>query len=534
MSDRDPVRPGSATARLFVPGVDAAAIEPLLRDPAGHGASILKRNPKRAVYRVEGPIGPLVVKVHSLRGGAERLGARLFGTRARREIETARAIASAGVRTPEAVALLEDPGAGIAASAVRAIDGAAALGPYLEQRFRPRDGRGAEKRSWLARAVGLLAALHRAGFDHRDFHGGNLLVDAGGELFVIDLHRVARGAPSRRRRLRAIADLVHTLRFALDPSDDAFAIAEYARVANRPDLAGASSLAELRAVIARRERKRVRSRSKRCLVESSAFSRVATGGCRGFRRRDRDEAEIFAAIAAATEQIESGGPLLRSISRRSSVAIGAAGGRRYAVKIYHGDGFKRLRGRATGGRGKRAWRAAHALDVRGIAVARPVAWIQTPDRSILVTDEVEDAVPLHVLSFALGGDASGRARRVARAVSDLVGDVFEAAVSVNDLSPKNVLVQDQGGRIRAVLCDFDGVRLRTTTPQRMIENLAQLNDLAPTVGATPRLLVLRRLKRRAAVRLGRGAASAILVATARRAARALAPLPAGALSMRVN
>lgn len=534
MSDHVPIRIGTATVRVFVEGVDAAAIEPLLRDPGASGASILKRNPKRTVSRVDAPIGPLVIKVHAIRGHAARFAARLLGTRARREIEIARAIAAAGVATPEPIAWIEDPRAGYAASAVRAIEGAVALGPFLEARYRPRDGRGAEKRPWVARAVGLLAALHRAGFDHRDFHGGNLLVDPNGTMFVIDLHRVARGVPSTRRRLRALADLSHTLRFALDPSDEAFVLAEYARAAGRPDLAGDASLASLRVTIERRERERVRSRSKRCLVESSAFARVEVGGCRGFRRRERDEQEIFAAIAAASEQIESGGPLVRSISRRSSVAIGEAGGRRYAVKIYHKDGFKQLRGRATGGRGKRAWRAAHALDVRGIAVARPVAWIQAPDRSILVTDEVEDAVPLHVLSFALGAEASGRARRVARAVSDLVGDVFDAAVSVNDLSPKNVLVREGGGHVRAVLCDFDGVRLRRTTPERMIENLAQLNDLAPTVGATPRLLVLRRLKRRAAGRLGRGAASAILVATARRAARVLAPLPAEALHPRVN
>lgn len=519
---------------VFVAGAEPSHFEALLRDPLAHGARVIKRNPRRAVYAVSSPVGEVIVKVHALLGLRDSWSARLFGSRARFEIETAHGLLAAGIETPEPIALYEHPAAGFAASAIRAVTGATPLGSYLEARFAPNDGRAAEKRPWVARAVALLAAMHRAGFDHRDFHGGNLLVDARGELSVIDLHRVARGEPSRARRLRALADLLHTLRFALDVGDDEFALAEYARVSNRVDLADHAALKRLRSTIARRERDRVRSRSKRCLVESSGFARIGTGGCRGFRRRDREQSEIFAAIAAAEAQIENGGPLVRSLSRRSSVAIGEAAGRRYAVKIYHRDGRRQLRGRATGGRGKRAWKAANALDVRGLAVARPIAWIQTPDRSVLVTDEVEGAMPLHVLSFSLTERTSALCRSVARAVGDLVADVFTARVRVNDLSPKNVLVVVEGRRARAVLCDFDGVRLRRASTERMIEALAQLNDLAPGVGAVTRLLVLRRLKRRVPALFGRGVASAIAVVTARRAARVLEALPEGALPLRVN
>ncbi len=526
---------------VAVAGVSGADLLPTLLDPRAAGGRVLKANPKREVFLVESTAaGPLVVKIHHVRGVLEKMSARLLGSRARREFVTARALVAAGVATPEPVACIEDLGRGFAASASRAIVDATPLGTYLERRFTPGDGATAAKREWVRRAIEMLAVMHGAGFDHRDFHGGNLLVDGADRILVIDLHRVVARAPSTRRRLRALADLLHTLRFALDPEDTEYALREY--VAHAPGAGfGADSLSRLETKIARRERIRIQSRTKRCLVESSGFTAIAVGGCRGFRRRETAESEVFEAIAAATAQLGFGGPFLRSLARRSAVAIGVVPGdggsaeRSYAVKVYHGDGTRRARGNLTGGRGRRAWHAAHALDVRGIAAARPVAWIQTPDRSIVVTEEIRDAVPLHVLSYRLAGRSEqGEARSVALAVASLVGDLFASGAQVNDLSPKNVLVTRGERGPRAFLCDFDGVKLRPPSFERMIKALAQLNDLDPAIPLPLRLLVLRRLKRRVPRLARAGAATAIAERTARRSARSLGPRPAGALEPRTT
>jgi tRNA A-37 threonylcarbamoyl transferase component Bud32 len=529
-SNREPLSASEPRLVVFAAEDAARSLAPVLRDPSAFGATVIKRNTQRAVYAVSTAAGDLIVKVHALTNWRTRLAARLGRTRARHELEIARAMRAAGIPTPAPVALLEEPERGFAASAIRAVVGATAFGTFLEARFAPNDGKSAEKRAFVARAVELLANMHRAGFDHRDFHGGNLLVDAAESLEVIDLHRVARGTPPTWRRLRALADLIHTLRFALDPGDEVHALETYWMYA-RPGESVAEMLPKLRDVIARREAERIRSRSKRCLVESSGFARVTGGGCRGFRRRDRGEDELIAAIAAARDQLDTGGPQCRSLARRSSVAIGEVGARRYAVKFYERDGWKHLRGRATGGRGKRAWRMANALDVRDLPIVKPIAWIQTPDRSILVTDEVESALPLHVLSFRLSAEShSVLPRTVGTAVASMVGAFFELGIRINDLSPKNVLITTNGAEARAVLCDFDGIRLNGASRKRMIAALAQLNDLAPSIPARTRLRVLRLLARRFPKLARRGTAQAIAALTALRSARELAPRPEAAVA----
>ncbi len=530
-----------AGVRFLVDVKTREAVAARLFAPAMHGARILKQNTKRTVFVLDDPVlGSLIVKHHRIVGLRESVAARVKASRAAHEIAIARALLAAGVRTPEPIASFVDVGRGFAFAVTRALRDATPLGTFLERRHAPGDGKSQEKRAILSAAISLLVSIHRAGFDHRDFHGGNILVAADGALHVIDLHRVAKCVPSRKRRLRALADLLHTLRYALDDSDSEYALDEYARLTGGSFVAATDrTRIALRSLIARRERARIRSRARRCLVESSAFARIARGGCRGFRRREVSEIDLFAAISAAREQIASGGPLLRSLSRRSEVAIGQAGDDHYAVKAYLSDGVRSLRGRVTGGRGKRAWRAANALFVRDVAIPRPVAWIQTPDRSFLICDEVKDAVPLHVLAFrystATLDDRSAEARRVASAVADLVANLFAANAQVNDLSPKNVLVAvDAQGVARATLCDFDGVRLKKPTRERMIQALAQLNDLAPSTPLYLRLLVLRRLKKRFGALGGVSTARAIGDRTAARSTRRLSDVPSKAIPVRAN
>lgn len=61
------------------------------------------------------------------------------------------------------------------------------------------------RRILLAAAGRSIRALHDAGFDHPDLHLRNLLLDAGGEVRVLDLDRVRRRREmSRERRLAGL------------------------------------------------------------------------------------------------------------------------------------------------------------------------------------------------------------------------------------------------------------------------------------------------------------------------------------------
>jgi tRNA A-37 threonylcarbamoyl transferase component Bud32 len=518
---------------------DRAEIDALLRDPRRGGGeaairdpsrAVIKSNPRRTVFRAVTASGPLIVKHHRIEGAGEVLRARLAGSRARREIATAQALRAAGIATPQPVALLEDLAAGFAASATHEVADAIPLGSWLEARFTRGDGREAEKRPIVVAAIELLAAMHRQGFDHRDYHGGNVLVTAAAPTApqVIDLHRVARGDVGARAATAALAALLHTLRHAVATRevDVAFAVTAYARARAAP--AAVPEVAAVLRAIAARERRRVASRSRRCVVESSAFTAIDAGGCRGFRRREVAEAELFAAIAAAREHLENGGPSIRSLGRRSSVAIGECAAGRFAVKVYARDGYRRSPRGAWLSRSRRAYVKGHALAVREVAVPGVVAWVQAPDRGILVTSEVADATPLHVLAYSLDARAATAA---AAAVATLLERCLEARCFVDDFSPKNVLLKRDGAAFVATLCDFDGATIdRDVTPERLLRALAQLNDVASSVPLRARLHVLRRVRRAASRALPRDAAQRILAMTAARRGRQLATPHDGALA----
>lgn len=510
---------------IFTAVADAAALAAALRDPPAHGASVLKENRKRTVFRLRLGELALIVKHHRGSGAIAKVAPRTVARRARREIEIAQRLLAAGIRTPQPVAYAFEASARRAIVATQEIVDAVPLGTFLETRFQPGDGKSREKRAAFLPAIDLLSRIHSAGLDHRDFHGGNLLVAPGGELFVIDLHRVATRAPSPRRRLRALADLVHTLRFALDSADDAIALHRYCEL-DRSLAYDAPTLAALRRTIERRERERIQSRSKRCLKESSSFTRIAAGGCRGFRRREIETLELFAAIADARVQIETGGARARSLAAKSAVAIGETASRRYAVKIYQKDGFERsLRGRVHS-RARRAYRLGHALHVRGVPVPAVLAFVHTPDRGILVSEEIDGAQPLHVAAHRLAQRGEEAALlSTALAVGDLVISFVRGRVSINDLSAKNVLVRVAPSGAEAFFCDFDGVKLRRPDRALLIRALGQLNDLAPQLGARIRLRVLLRVKRAVPELRGGGVAAAIALETARRQSKRLGVRP---------
>ena len=521
-------------ADAFV-GLDGPGALEVLADPSVHGAEVLKENPRRSVFRLIGAGPALVVKHYRERGLGDALKTFVGRSRARREAETAAAMLAAGlpVPAPRALARRRD-GAHVAwsAFAMDEVVGAQPLGGFLEERFTAGDRRGVEKRPWLERAADVLAALHAAGFDHRDFHGGNLLVERASDaaptrLLIVDLHRVARpGRVPTSRRVKALGDLVHTLRFAIDREDTRVVIDAYLTAA-RGEITEADRWVRLveRACVAR-EARRVKSRTRRCIRESSAFAPVSSGGVRGFRRSDVPLDQLFEAIARARHAIDSGGKEARSIARRSSVAVAACGERRVAVKVYPGDGRRSARGAVTRGRAGRAYVAAHGLFVRGVPVPPVVAWLRTPDRAFLIVDEVLDARPLSALSFRLATDPPAL-ERVGDALVRTLGALISSGARVNDLSPKNVLVRVDESSAAAWLCDFDGIRFDGPMPRaRLVRGLAQLNDLAPGVPIRARLRVLRRLAREFPDLAGGETAREIADGTAARAAKRLSvPAP---------
>jgi len=203
-------------ARARRPADLRAAVERLV-DP---GASLRTLHWGRNVIYLahwpapDGPL-PVAVKQFHHHGARRRLRRALRGSKAAKSWRVARAMAAAGVRTPEPVAVVDsDRPDGPSYYASRHLEG------LLEARYllraanagtAERDFPDADLPGFLTALGRTLRRLHDAGFWHRDVSAGNVLIRwrEGGEppeLYLLDLNRTRAGRrPTTGERTRDLA-----------------------------------------------------------------------------------------------------------------------------------------------------------------------------------------------------------------------------------------------------------------------------------------------------------------------------------------
>jgi tRNA A-37 threonylcarbamoyl transferase component Bud32 len=176
------------------------------------GAGVLKNKHGTAVTRVRRDGEDLCVKQYRRPGALDRAKDLLRRSRAERAWRAATYLASRGVATPEAVAVLERGGTRYLVT--RFVDGSAPLKRLLAERFtaRPSAREIAAKRS-LVRALGRwLRRLHALGIYHDDCSAKNVLCvegEAGWAFHLLDLDGVAPGRRlSYPRRVKNLSQLV--------------------------------------------------------------------------------------------------------------------------------------------------------------------------------------------------------------------------------------------------------------------------------------------------------------------------------------
>lgn len=195
------------------PGVDLAGQLPALLDPANAKRTLHWGRNYLWLADWEG-LGPVVVKQFRHDSARTRLRKRLRGSKAARSFAMASALRASGVATPEPLLWADsDAESGPSYYVCRFLAGA------VEARYplRAFNGQSADPPELtpdelLGAAAATARALHAAGFWHRDFSAGNLLLvrDEAGALagHLLDLNRCRQvGRPSLSQRLRDLSRL---------------------------------------------------------------------------------------------------------------------------------------------------------------------------------------------------------------------------------------------------------------------------------------------------------------------------------------
>ena len=361
------------------------------------GVTLLKQNPVRYVARADG----IVLKVF--------LSPSVFHSPAHRAAREARALREAsarGVPVPELLAVGRDWIATVFTAGRTAV------------------------RSDLPFILPIVDHMHRSGMLHADLHLGNLLV-CGQEVVVLDTQR-ARFWPRLPRILRhwELGRLAYSLGEPLPR-----------------ELAHVSFWRELRA------QQHWRSRTRRCLKESSSFTRFNRAGLRGFRRRDADPAEL----AHALETLD-----------QAELIWPRPGGQIYRSGAWVVKQHRSLRA------ARNAWIGGHGLEMRGIRTARPVAWL---DRWLIMEDAGPNVVEWVEADFASSTPAEQE--DMTRQLADLLADLHRRGIYHSDLKASNVTWSPgQPTRVLDYQRVHFGIRV---SRRRRTRNLAQLNAALPDV-----------------------------------------------------
>ena len=335
--------------------------------------------------------------------------------------------------------------------------------------------------------------LQSRGVWHRDLHAGNFLIhEETDEIFIVDLHtcRFRRRLADWQRR-QGIVKMAHSLG-TIVPSAGVDLFLEAALGEGFSD----GALPRLHHAVRRLEARRLRSRSQRCFVPSSAFavSRSTSAGrdepvnVRDWYRRDwGDGAEAVCEDVQALCRTEPPGEIIQRSQRGWVAAARTPEGRRVCVK-YRRLGWRESLLGAFGGHGlRRAYGAGHALVVHGVRTPEVLALRERvrlrflPREAWLVTVLLDDATSLDVHLLRTYGNGSAEvgepARRkhaFARTVGRFVASVHRYGFYPHDFSPQNIVVTSDG----LYLVDLDDLRLRRRlTARRRQKNLVQVGNL---------------------------------------------------------
>ena len=490
--------------------------------------SVAKDNRLRTVARLDNPREPrqpgYYVKRHKFartRGQAKHL---LVPWRLRREWMLARRLRAEGVPTPRPIAYGERWRGLLPREAfyiTREIPETVSLKERLTGGAA--DERG--ERSALERAAWLTAELGNHGLYHLDYHAENILLRPSAPdrtPYIMDLHDLRRGCVTKARMRRMLAMMANSLGL---PRTDGELWHRFMRaLLTRWDAAGEPTDEDVRRwceTVERRgrrlKRRHLRSRTRRCIKESTTYTSDSTEDFHIYRRRDFPVETALRMVEKhrrAGQDPDSPGKVLKSqrrgtISLVSCRAVPRLSAHRpcppqertpgkVCVKAFRAWSlWKRLKDcLRPRSRAVRAWMALQGFAVRDLPAPRPLAVLErrhtlTAERDYLVMEVIGNGENLR--DVVTRSPSADERRELAARVAEMLSRLDRADVYHPDLKPSNFLVWREDGRFRIAIADMSRVSFESPCGRkRWVRWLYQLNrQMPPEITLLDRLRCLR-------------------------------------------
>ncbi len=421
------------------------------------------------------------VKVFKEGGLGDVLKSMVLGHKAKKEFLASRYLTKCGVNTAKVVAV----GVGSFPS-TKAVIISEAISDFvtLEKLFS--DIRPEDKDRYLGLLAEFTSVLHRASFQHRDYHLGNLLLvrDSGknGEIFVIDLHRTSFPRKmTNRRGLLNMANIVYYLKPYIDEKDIYKFLSQYKEKNpdSRWDIDRVGSLIERR--VGRMERRRFSSRTKRCYKKSSEFSYIKSKDQNIYFLREI-EGRLDEILGLVKDFSRGGGRVIKD-GKKSKVVLFDTKRGELIIKGYENLSLRnRIEAKVRKSRGHAFWWAARGISVRGFDTPKPLALIMkkrlfVPKEIYVVTESISPSLELDrfIAKNFSKGDNRDKKTLLISDLAFIIGGLYNRGVYHGDLKASNIAVREERGAYKFSFLDLDNVRfMKRISKRRMAKNLSQL------------------------------------------------------------
>lgn len=461
--------------------------------------TLIKENNVRASFFLKPPEAAadrIFIKRYKQQGWVDRCKHLVLPAKAVAEWRNMQRFAACGLPVPRPIALgIRQTGLMLKDSCLmtEALLAALPVHEFLDQQFPLLSAERADavKKELTVSLARLAANVHNAGFFYRDLHAGNILIKISTErdcqLFLIDLHRAWR--PFRLLRWMRFQDLAQLWNSvpALGEHKRLF-VEEYLLASGQRRVAREAFTRKLEAAARRLEQRRVKSRSKRCLVNSTTFEVHKTAREQYFGRREFGRQTLDALLQEQAQCLAGG---QTGILKKSENAIltkhvqGRMLSSPVCVKHYFYRGMKyAVKSAVVKSRALKSWAAGHMLLVRGVGTPLPLALLERKYgpfiyESFLVTEWLADALPLndYVINLHNQGLLHEKRERFIQALAETLRDLHEKGIYHADLKSTNILVRADGPDLwRFYFIDLERVKCTSSlTFRERANNLAQIN-----------------------------------------------------------
>ena len=360
---------------------------------------------------------------------------------------------------------------------------------------------------WMESLAHTIKGFHDLGLFHRDLHAGNFLSN-GDSFFLTDLHRarIVRYL-SLNQRLWSLSHFFHSLGETGRSEEGKAGFLRFMAAY----FAGDPSYIEnrekyTRKVLSSMERLRKRwwrSRTKRCMKESTEFSVWREKGIKIYHRKDFGVDHIEKIIKGHEDLLKERPPELLKHAPESTVSIVDAGEGKICVKQFYCLRLTdRLKETFRISKGRKAWVSGNGLTVRGIPSLRMMACVERR-KGFLKRDSflLMEAAPkgAEMDRYLIKGFQDFQERRLfIKSFAEWLGSLHRKNLYHKDMKTCNIIVAKKPGPMwQFRLLDLEDVCLdRQVCEKDLFYNFLQLNTSIPkAISSTDRLRLYRTYKR---------------------------------------